>query len=168
MLKVDVTTHRGLTAMIRGLAVMGPEFTKAFRMQARREIEPKWKQALVQSRPNRLQRHVLVDTSRVTVSDRSIRLKAGSVGKLYRGDTNAEIARAVEFGQSPQFRSRYKRKNETNPGSHTVVRRTGRPVGPRKPTGKVVYPALERFVPEAADIAADTFIEVFQRVTGED
>ena len=167
MLKVDVTSSRELRAMIQGLAMIGPEFSKLFRTEARKEIEPAWKQALEASHPTRLQRHVLVATSRVSVTDRSIRLKSGATGKLSSGSPNAEIARAVEFGQAASFRTRYKRRNEKAPGFHTVVRHTAVPVAPRVPKGKVVYPALERFVPDAAAIAADTFFNILERITEE-
>jgi hypothetical protein len=164
MIKVDVTAWRELRTVIVALKLIGPEFSKLFRTEARREIEPEWKMALERSRPNRLQRHVLVQTSRVSVSDRQIRLRSGTVGKLSSGEPNAEIARAVEFGQSPAFRSRYRRRSEGG-GTHTVVRRTAIPVGPRKKTGKVVYRALERFVPRAAEIAVNTFAGILQRIT---
>lgn len=160
MLKLDASTVREIRAVVVGLSLVDREFSKAFRTDARKRIEPAWKNALEQSRPNRLQRHVLVATSKVAVTDRSIRLRSGASGKLSSGDSNAEIARAVEFGQAQNFRSRYKRRNESGSGTHTVVRRTAIPVGQRKPTGKVVYPALERFVPEAGAIAADTFADV--------
>ncbi len=157
MIRIDVTAVRELRAMIIGLALVDREFSKAFRTEARKELEPEWEKALDASHPTRLQRHVLVSTSRVSVTNRAITLKAGSVGRLSSGSSNAEIARAVEFGQAASFRSRYKRRNERASGSHTVVRRTAVPVSPRKPTGKVVYPALERFVPEAAEIAVELF-----------
>lgn len=162
MIKVDVAAARQLRGMILGLKLIGPNFSKLFRTEAPKEIQPEWKQSLERSRPNRLQRHVLVATSRVTVSDRQIRLKAGSVGKLPSGTPNAEVARAVEFGQSPAFRSRYRRRSEKG-REHTVVRRTAIPVGPRAAKGKVVYPALERFVPRAAEIALETFRKVLER-----
>lgn len=162
MIKVDVMGSRELRAVIVALKLIGPNFSKAFRTEAQKAIAPEWKQSLDQSRPNRLQRHVLVASSRVSVSDRAIRLKAGSVGRLPSGTANAEVARAVEFGQSPAFRSRYRRRSEKG-REHTVVRRTAIPVGPRKPSGKVVYPALERFVPRAAEIAVEMFAQVLRR-----
>jgi hypothetical protein len=70
----------------------------------------------------------------------------------------------VEFGQAQSFRSRYQRRSD-NGGKHTVTRRTAIPVGPRDKTGKVVYPALERFVPKAAAIAVDTFTKIIVRIT---
>lgn len=163
MIQVDVTASRELRAMIVGLKLLGPEFSKAFRKLARLKIEPEWKKALNAQHPTRLERHVLVQSSRVSMTDRSIRLKAGTVGKLPSGSSNASIARAVEFGQAASFRTRYKRRNESNAGTHTVVRRTAVPVAPRAPKGKVVYPALKLFVPEAAAIAADTFADTVQR-----
>lgn len=163
MLKVDVTASRELRAMIVGLKLLGSEFSKAFRKLARLKIEPEWKKALNAQRPTRLERHVLVASSRVSMTDRAIRLRSGSVGKLSSGASNASIARAVEFGQAASFRTRYQRRNESTSGTHTVVRRTAVPVAPRAPKGKVVYPALERFVPEAAAIAADTFADTVQR-----
>lgn len=162
MIKVDVTASRELTAVIRGLSLIEKEFAKAFRSEARQKIEPEWNKALSASRPNRLQRRVLVSTSRVTVTDKSIRLRSGATGKLSSGASVSDIARAVEFGQAQSFRSRYQRRSERGK-THTVTRRTAIPVGPRSAKGKVVYPALERFVPEAAAIAADTFADVVRK-----
>lgn len=163
MIKVDVTASRELRAMIVGLSLLGSDFSKSFRKLARLKIEPEWKRALNAQRPNRLERHVLVETSRVSMTDKAIRLKAGSVGRLAKGDSNASIARAVEFGQSPSFRTRYRRRNESAAGTHTVVRRSAVPVAPRASNGKVVYPALKVFVPEAAAIAADEFANVVRK-----
>lgn len=168
MIRIPVTSSRELTAMVRGLKFVEQEWLKVWTREARAEVEPLWKAELEASRPNRLQRRVLVQTSRVSVSRRAIQLKAGTVGKLSSGDKPSRIARAVEFGQDQNLRTRYVRKDKAvpAPGQHTVTRRTAHPVGPRAANGKVVWPALGRFAPRAAAVAFDLFTDVMKRVPG--
>lgn len=168
MIRIDVTASRELTAMARALRYIDREWLSIWAKETRTKVEPMWREELEASRPNRLQRAVLVGTSRVSVSRRSIVLKAGAVGKLSSGARPRDLARAVEFGQDPSLRTRYTRKDKPTPApaQHTVTRRTARPVGPKAPRGKVVWPALERFVPRAAAVAADLFYDVLRRVPG--
>lgn len=168
MIRIPVTANRELLAMIQGLKFLDREWLTVWTRESRADIEPMWKAELEASRPNRLQRTVLVRTSRVAVSRRAIQLKAGATGKLSSGDRMARIARAVEFGQDQNLRTRYARKDKATPapGQHIVTRRTAHPVGPRSAKGKVVWPALERFVPRAAAVAAEKFYDVLKRLPG--
>lgn len=168
MIRIDVTAFRELTAMVRGLRFIEQEWLKVWTSETRTKLEPLWKSELEASRPNRLQRAVLVRTSRVSASRRAVMLKAGATGRLSSGASAASLARAVEFGQDQGLRTRYKRKDKPVPAPafHTVTRRTARPVGPRAANGKVVWPALGRFVPRAAALAADLFYDVLRRVPG--
>lgn len=168
MIRVDVTASRELTAMVRALRFIEREWLSMWAKETRTQLEPMWQRELEASRPNRLQRAVLVRTSRVSVSRRAITLKAGSTGRLRSGAKPATLARAVEFGQDQNLKSRYFRKDKPTPAParHTVTRRTARPVGARAPRGKVVWPALGRFVPRAAALAADLFYDALRRVPG--
>lgn len=168
MIRIPVTANRDLTAMVRGLKFIETEWLKVWTREARADVEPLWRDELEKSRPNRLQRAVLVRTSRVSVSRRAIQLKAGAVGRLSSGDKPARIARAVEFGQEQGLRTTYIRRDKPvpAPAQHRVTRRTAHPVGPRAANGKVVWPALERFVPRAAAVAAEKFYDVMRRVPG--
>lgn len=168
MIRVDVTAFRELGDMVRLLRFVERDWLKLWTSEGRRKIEPLWKQELEASRPNRLQRAVLVRTSRVSLSRRAIQLKAGSVGKLSSGARASTLARAVEFGQDQNLRTRYRRKDKPvpAPAQHVVTRRTARPVGPRAGNGKVVWPALGRFAPKAAALAADIFYDVLRRISG--
>lgn len=171
MIRVPVTSFRELTAMVRGLKFIEKEWLTVFTREARGEVEPMWREELNASRPNRLQRAVLVETSRVAVSRRAIQLKVGSVGKLSSGDKPGRIARAVEFGQDQSLRSTYVRRDKPvpAPSSHVVnKRRSARPVGPRVPKGNVVWPALGRFAPRAAAVVAQKFYDVMKRIPGVD
>lgn len=154
--------------MIRLLKYVERDWLRLWTSESRRKIEPLWRQEIQASRPNRLQRAVLADTSRVSLTRRAIQLKAGSVGRLSSGARASTLARAVEFGQNQNLRTRYIRRDKPipAPASHTVTRRTARPVGPRKASGKVVWPALGRFVPKAATIAVETFYDVLRRISG--
>lgn len=154
--------------MVRLLRFVERDWLRLWTSEGRREIEPLWKQELEASRPNRLQRAVLVRTSRVSISRRAIQLKSGSVGKLSSGARASTLARATEFGQDQNLRTRYRRKDKPvpAPAQHVVTRRTARPVGPRAANGKVVWPALGRFAPKAAAIAADIFYDVLRRISG--
>jgi len=171
MIRIDVTAFRELTTMVRGLRYIGQDWLKVWTSESRTKLEPLWKEQLEQSHPNKLQRAVLVRTSRVAVSRRAIQLKAGAVGRLKPTGTPAsKLARGAEFGQDQNLKTRYIRKDKPvpAPAQHVVTRRTARPVGPRKPSGKVVWPALERFVPKAAALAADLFYDVLRRIQGVD
>ena len=168
MLRIDVTSSRELLAMIRLLRYVEREWLSLWTKESRSKIEPLWGQELEASGPNRLQRAVLVRTSRVSVSRRAIQLKAGSVGKLKSGARASTLARGTEFGQDQSLRTKYYRKDKPvpAPARHVVNRRTAHPVGPRNKRGNVVWPALGRFVPKAAAIAADTFYDVLRRISG--
>lgn len=168
MIRIDVTSSRELLAMVRALKFIEREWLSVWSKETRARVEPMWKSELEASRPNRLQRAVLVRSSRVSVTRRAIQLKAGGVGRLSSGASVSSLARAAEFGQNPNLRSRYVRKDKATPapGQHTVTRRTARPVGPRAANGKVVWPALKRFVPRAAAVAAELFYDVLSRVPG--
>lgn len=168
MIRLDVGSSRELLAMIRLLKFVERDWLSLWTSEAKREIDPLWKREMEASRPNALQRATLVRTSRVALSRRAIQLKAGSVGKLSSGARASELARAVEFGQNPNLRTRYRRKDKPvpAPASHIVTRRTARPVGPPNRRGNVVWPALERFVPKAATIAVEKFYDVLRRISG--
>lgn len=169
MVRIDVTGDARLLAMVRALRFVEREWLSAWAKEARTELEPQWKQELEASRPNRLQRAVLVRTSRVAVSRTGVTLKAGTVGKLKQTGTKpSELARAVEFGQDQNLRTKYIRRDKPIPApdEHLVVRRTARPVGPRAKTGKVVYPALKRFVPKAAAYATQLFYDTWKKIPG--
>jgi len=154
--------------MFRALKFIEREWLSAWTKEGRQKIEPEWRDQLERSRPNRLQRAVLVRTSRVSLSRNSIRLSAGGTGKLSSGARPRDLARAVEFGQDQGIKTRYYRKDPPvpAPAKHVVTRRTARPVGPKSANGKVVWPALGRFVPRAAAIATDLFYEILRRVPG--
>ncbi|MDR7113882.1 hypothetical protein J2X03_003784 [Microbacterium trichothecenolyticum] len=169
MIRVDVTSSRELLAMVRLLKFIERDWLSLWTRESRAKLEPEWREELEASRPTRLQRAVLVRTSRVSVSRKSILLKAGSVGKLAPTGTKAsKLARAAEFGQDQNLRTKYFRKDKPvpAPARHTVKRRTAVPVGPRNPRGNVVWPALERFVPRAAALAAETFYDILRRISG--
>lgn len=170
MIRIPVTANRELTALVRGLKFIEQEWLKVWTREARTEIAPMWQQELEASRPNRLQRAVLVRTSRVAVTRRAVQLKAGTVGRLSSGSKVGGLARAVEFGQDQNLRTRYVRRDKATPapGQHTVTRRTAHPVGPRRPKGNVVWPALERFAPRAVAVAAEKFYDVLRRLPGVD
>lgn len=169
MIRVDVTSSRELLAMVRLLKFIEREWLSLWTKETRTKLEPMWRDELEASRPTRLQRAVLVRSSRVSVSRKAIQLKAGSVGKLRpTGTRAATLARGAEFGQDQNLKTRYFRKDKPvpAPAQHKVTRRTARPVGPRNKRGKVVWPALERFVPRAAALAAEVFYDVLARVSG--
>jgi hypothetical protein len=168
MIRVDVTAFAELRAMVRGLRYIDREWMSAWAKATRSKLEPMWREELERSRPDRLQRAVLVRTARVSASRRAVTLKAGTVGRLRSGAKASSIARAVEFGQDQNMRSRYRRKDKPvpAPAQHIVTRRTAHPVGPKKPTGKVVWPALARFVPRATALAVELFYDALRQVPG--
>lgn len=170
MFRIDANAFAELRAMVRGLRLLERDWLSAWTKEGRAELEPQWERELEASRPNQLQRAVLVRTSRVSFSRRAITLKAGTVGRLRSGAKPGDLARGAEFGQRQDLRSKYVRKDKPvpAPAQHTVTRRTAHPVGPKNAKGNVVWPALGRFVPKAAAKAAELFYDLLRRIPGVD
>jgi hypothetical protein len=162
MLRLDVRSSRELQAMVLALRGMDKELRSRITRATRAMVEPAWREELNKSGPNALQRATLVQTARTSVSANSLTLKSGTVGKLQHGTKAAEIARAVEFGADARLVTRYRRKG---PGKGATVTRHTRPgLGPIRAKGKVVYPALERFVPRAAALYVQTTVRLMYEV----
>lgn len=148
--------------MLLALKGMDAELRSRITRGTRAMVEPAWREELQSSGPNRLQSATLVRTARTSVSANSLTLKSGTVGRLTHGTRASEIARAVEFGADPALVTRYKRKG---PGRAASVTRHTRPgLGPIRAKGKVVYPALERFVPRAAALMVQTTARLMHEV----
>lgn len=154
MLRLDVRSSRELQAMLLALRGMDKELRSQITRATRQMVEPAWREELRASGPNELQAATLVETARVSVSANSLTLKAGTVGRLRHGTRASEMARPVEFGADPRLKTRYRREG------HAVTRRTRVGVGPIRAKGKVVYPALGRFVPRAASLMVQTTVRL--------
>jgi hypothetical protein len=154
VLRLDVRSSRELQAMVLALRGMDRELRSRITRATRGMVEPAWREELNASGPNRLQRRVLVDTARTSVSASALTLKAGTVGRVRRGVPASELARPVEFGADPNLRTKYRRQG------HPVTRRTRVGLGPIRAKGKVVYPALDRFVPRAASLMVQTTVRL--------
>jgi hypothetical protein len=118
---------------------------------ARREAGPIWQEELHGRAATRLQKRVLVDSGRDTVSARNVQLKAATAGRLSSGTPVSALAAATEFGMSPGALIA-----THSPKGTAFARRAGSTFGGRTKAGKVVYPAKDEAIPRITSLVIQT------------
>jgi hypothetical protein len=120
---------------------------------ARQNAAPIWQGELTPRAATRLQRRVLVDSARVSVTARNIQLKSAIAGRLSTGTPVSVLAAATEFGASPG--SMYLTLPSRGPGK-PYMRRFGNTFGGRKQAGKVVFPSIDAAIPRVSSLVIQT------------
>ncbi|WP_309105020.1 hypothetical protein [Microbacterium sp.] len=142
-MRLDVRRSRELTALVQVLATVPKEVAKQVRAQSKAVIVPEWKKGLAERAPARIFFDRLVNPSTVYVSDRGVRLIAGS-------NAAKAFPRETEFGA---YREDYKtyttRRGET-------TRRTKRQFWHFQPKGRVVIPTVAAMIPRIAALWVQT------------
>lgn len=159
MLSIDARSSRELQALILSMRQASREVAKIARRYTREMVLPEWRKALAEQADTRLEHIVLVDSSRVTVSNQDVRLRSGQLArKLSGGARTHEISKQVEFGASLR-ESRYtgRRGSKTFPVSRT----TGRQFKHENSKGWVVYQAAAQIIPRIAAVWVQTVVRTF-------
>lgn len=147
-MRLDVRQSPELTAFIQGLAVMPKEVNAQIRAHSKGVIVPEWKKGLAERAPARIFFDRLVNTGTAYVSDRNVRLVAGS-------DRAKGFPRETEFGAYREDYTSYVRRSRKG-GSHKVTRRTQRQFWHYKKGGWVVYPTVSDMIPRIASLWVQT------------
>ena len=149
-IQVSARDSRELRAAILAIASVGRTLQAQLRSHTKRVAEPEWAKGLEQRASSRLDRKVLVKTSRVQVRDTNVVLRSGAVGKL------KDITRPVEFGgdrnQVKTYRGRRGAKR------FPVKRQTAHQLGWRRKGGRVVWPTAEDLIPRMVSLWVQTTI----------
>lgn len=154
-MRLDVRRSPALRALIQTLATVDNEVAKQVRQQSKRVIVPEWKKGLAERAPASIFFNRLVNPSTAYVSDRGVKLIAGS-------NAANMFPRETEFGA---YREDFKEYTGRR-GSKTfkVKRRTQRQFWHYKKSGHVVYPTVSDMVPRIASLWAQTAIRTIHEL----
>lgn len=163
-MRISVFESKELRAAIVTMKGLDRDIAANVRKHVRGVVLPIWKQSLAQHTTTRLENRVLVDSARVTVTDKQVTLKSGALAKrLSGGGLIYELAPPTEFGADGS-----KAKPVTNAAGTTYKRRTGSAFKRRKRKGYVAWPAVADSVPRIAAAWVGTVMrtvhETFERI----
>lgn len=142
-MRLDVRRSPELRAVIQALAVVPREVAKETRARSKSVIGPEWRKGLSERAPAAIFHRRLVNPSTVYVTDRGVRLVAGS-------NKAKGFPRETEFGA---YREDYKTYS-TKRGK--VTRRTQRQFWHFQPQGRVVIPTVSDMIPRIAALWVQT------------
>lgn len=139
MIRVSAYSSRELLAVLRGLRNLDRETKKHTRAGLRVMVREAWQAELAKRSRNRLQRRVLVDTARATVSDQNVRLQSARLSRSLSGGLKPSAGYGpVEFG--------------------ATAPRNAKAFGAPNRRGNVVYPTAAEIIPRVLAMYTQTFI----------
>lgn len=144
-MRLDVRRSRELTAVVQALAVVPREVAKETRARSKSVIAPEFKKGLAERAPAPIFFSRLVNRSTVYVTDRGVRMVAGS-------NAAKGFPRETEFGA---YREEFKTYS-TRRG--TTTRRTQRQFWHFQPKGRVVIPTVSDMIPRIAALWVQTAV----------
>lgn len=153
---IEADTKR-LKAVSRNFRALPKEFKSNLQKYQRSEANPIWREEMNQ-RNGYSKLHSSVFKSGTSVKAGAyLTLRAGASKRRLRGGATAEeLARPLEFGSNR--RNKYTKYSRSSPKGkrHTVTRRAGRQIPPRRRGGYVVYPASKPAVSRIASLHVAT------------
>lgn len=142
-MRLDVERSPALSAAVQVMATMPREAAKAVRHYGKAVIVPEWRKGLAQRSPSALHSSRLSTPSNAYVSDRGVKLVAGS-------NRSDGFPRETEFGAYREDFTTYRRKGAS------VTRRTQRQFWHYNPKGRVVYPTVVNMIPRIGALWVQT------------
>lgn len=150
-IQVSARDSRELRAAVLAIASIGRTLQAQLRRQTKRVVEPEWQKGLERRASSKLDRKVLVKTSRVQVRDTNVVLRSGAVGKL------KDLTRPVEFGGDRQQTETYTTRSPKGT-RYRATRHTARQLGWRRKGGRVVWPTAEDLIPRMVALWVQTTV----------
>ncbi|HUG50403.1 MAG TPA: hypothetical protein VLZ78_05340 [Terrimesophilobacter sp.] len=151
--RISLNIDSPLRTMLLAVRQVPADVRKQINAHTKREAGPIWTGEVRERAATRLQQRVLVDTSRVGVTDRNVALRSATVGTLRKGVPVSRLASGTEFGMNPgkqiSTRSRKGKPYKRQMGSVFPRPRRG---------GYVVYPAARDAIPRVAALWVQTAV----------
>lgn len=129
--------------------------------QLRATMSPEWETMLAQHLTGLPQEKMLMAGARIAAGNPPTIVAANSKRRFGRALIPAEDWTAWEYGASDKSPSTYDRRNRNGNGTHTVTRniRGGLPAYRRD--GRVIGPAVKRFLPRVCAFWVQTVVRAF-------
>ncbi|GLK17743.1 hypothetical protein [Herbiconiux flava] len=162
MIQIDAMESRELQALVLSIRRANKAVQGNIRRYTKERIAPEWQRLLAQHAETRLEHRVLVETSRVAVSNQNIKLKSATVGRSLSGGLKpSETYYAAEFGANRNKQVTYQTRSRKGK-AYTVTRRTTEQLRLRRRQGYVVYQAAADIIPRIAALWAQTAVRTFR------
>ena len=147
----SAATNDTLRAAVLALKLMPRTMRNELNKESRAMGNALWRPIVDSHASTPMDRLVLAKGARVKPGNPMV-LVAGTSKRALRKGNGAlipnEYAPVFEFGSGNRPNKRqYERENRTNPGTHTVSRRTARQMPERRKNGRVVYQAAAEIAP---------------------
>lgn len=141
--RISAKSSAEIRGTVLAIKTLDRDLRKQLRAGVRKVAAVEWEAALARNASTALERAVLVDTARVSVSDQNVRVRsAGARRRATSGGMRpVEYGRAVEFGADRGKVTTYQRKGAR------VERHTARQMRPRSRSGYVFFPTAAEMVP---------------------
>lgn len=161
MLRIDANSDRKIQALLLGIRQANREVQREIRQRTKPMLESEWRRTLAQEAMTRMEHRVLVETSRVQVSNQNVKLKSAGLKRRLRGGlVPVWHWRSVELGTDPDRTHTYQsRRGNTKFTVHD--RHTTRQFSPRMKGGRVVYPSAAQIIPRLAALWTQTTVRTF-------
>jgi hypothetical protein len=151
--RISLNVDSPLRSMLLAVRPVPADVRKQINTFTKRDAGPIWLAETRERAATHVQQRVLVDTSRVGVTDRNVALRSATVGNVRSGLPASRLAQAAEWGINPgkiiQTRSRK---------GKPYKRRMGPAFPPTRRGGYVVYPAAKQAIPRIAALWVQTAV----------
>lgn len=138
-MRISVFSNKELQGTILLLKNAPRDIAREIRGRTKAMILPAWQESVSAAATTPLQREVLANTARVSVSDQNVTLSVATVGKTLKGGGKPQdLWVGAEFGSTEH-----------------------KQFGPRTSRGKVVFPSADKVIPRLASLWIQTTIRTF-------
>lgn len=159
-MRISVFNSAELQAVILAMRAFPRSLQTAYRKSLRALGNPQWQAAVMAKVGNVRERVVLGQTARVVVSNRTVTLRAGHLGRALSGHARpSEIYAGTEFGAFPKTET-YTTKSRRGK-RYRVTADVQDQFRPRNRKGYTVYAAAPDFIRRMASLMAQTVVRTF-------
>jgi len=155
-LRISVFNSKELQAAVLSIRAAVPEVQAEIRRYTRAELLPAWSEELHANAATQLEAFALADTARVTVSNNTVRLSAGSVNAHLSGglDVRKDYA-PIEFGADRSSVSTFTSTSRRG-RKFSVKRHNHRQFAAPRRKGYLFYPTAASLIPRFASLWVQT------------
>ncbi len=162
MLNVKVQDGpRELRAAVLAMRRADKEVRSDVSNRLRSVMSPEWSSNLAQHLTGIPQERILMPGARIAPGNPPQIVAANSRRRVGRALIPTDMWQAFEYGASTHNPKTYQRTNRTKPGSHTVTRDTHAGLPAYRRNGRVIGPAVARFLPRVCAYWVQSVVRAF-------
>lgn len=155
-LRISVFDSKYLQAAVLAIRSANTGLQAEIRKYTKAELAPAWAEQMHENASTRLEAYALADTARVSVSNQTVRLSAGTVNAGLSGGLDVKKNYApIEFGADQKSVSTFT-STSANGRKFKVTRHNHRQFAAPRRNGYLFYPTVASLVPRFASLWVQT------------